>query len=169
MADDTTKIVLAAQAADVRGDNGEISGAFVVKGDLISKGMPKLGFYNEITLGRQSETPLFERAIENNGYFFRHYSLVSDGKMISVKPKGKALRRALCMVGDEICIIECTEKESYHDFALALEDYGVKEAVALCGGNAKLKYRTNDGTLHSEGTPAISPYEYTNYIVWRMK
>lgn len=166
---DTTRIILAAQAADVRGDNGEISGAFILKGELISKGLPKLGFCsiinNEITIGRQSETPLFERAIEENGYFFRQYSLVSNGEMIDIKPKGKAIRRALCYLRGSICIIESTERESYHDFAQALADYGVEECVSLVGGEAILKYKPADSPLLTEGK-VNTDYEYVNYIVW---
>ena len=168
---DTISAILFAQAADVRGDNGMISGAFILQGELVSKGLPKLGFCsiigNEITLGRQSETPLFERAIEENGYFFRQYALVSDGQMIDIKPKGKALRRALCYYDSRIAIIESTERESYHDFAQALADYGVKEAIALVGGDAIMRYTTKDGKSHTEGTALNKKYENMNYIVWK--
>lgn len=168
---DTASAVLIAQAADVRGDNGEIAGAFILKGELKSKGLSKLGFCsivgNEITLGRQSETPLFERAIEEDGYFFRQYSLVSDGIMIDIKPKGKAYRRALCYVDGEIAIIESVYRESYHDFAQALADYGVKEAIALVGGEAIMYYRTEDGEIHTEGKSHDEEYRNINYIVWK--
>ena len=63
-----TSIVMAACAADYRADNGEIAGAFVYKGELLSRGHPKLGFCaiigREVTMGMSPETPLFERAVE---------------------------------------------------------------------------------------------------------
>ncbi len=168
--EDSTRVILAAQAADVRGDNEEISGAFILKGDLISKGTPKLGFCsiidNQITIGRQSETALFERAIEENGYFFRQYSLVSNGSMISIKPKGKAIRRTLCYLHGTICIIESVGRESYHDFAQALADYGVEEAIALVGGNALLLYRTEANVIKQEGEALEHDFSNINYIVW---
>lgn len=168
---DSTEYVFAAQAADVRGDNGEIAGAFILQGELLSKGLSKLGFCsiidNEITLGRQSETPLFERAIEENGYFFRQYSLVSNGNMIEIKPKGKAVRRALCYLEGTICVIESVERESFHDFAQALADYGVEEAVALVGGDALLIYRTESGETVTCGKSVEKVYQNANYIVWK--
>lgn len=171
MPEDTASFVMIAQAADVRGDNGEISGAYVYKGELISKGKSKLGFCaiigNEITLGRQTETPLFERAIEANGYFFRQYSLVNEGQMIDIKPKGKALRRALCYYEGKIVIIESTEKESFHDFSQALADLGVEEAVALVGGDALFRFVDEEGEQHYKGSNYSRKYENVNYIVWK--
>lgn len=166
-----TTMIMAVQAADVRGDNGEIAGAYIYEGELKSKGKSKLGFCaivgNEITLGRQAETPHFERAIEENGYFFRQYSLVNEGKMIDIKPKGKSLRRALCCYEGRIVIIETAERESYHDFSQALADLGVEEALALVGGEAQFHYTTADGTSHRTGTDVSDRYENVNYIVWR--
>lgn len=167
------EFVLAVQAADVRGDNGDISGAFVYQGDLLSKGQPKLGFCaivgNEITLGRQAETPLFERAIEENGYFFRQYSLVNEGKMLEIKPKGKALRRALCYYNGEIVVIETMERESFHDFTQALADLKVDEAIALVGGGGRKQFITEDGEVTVEGVLAEEKYKNINFIVWKKK
>ncbi|MDE6271175.1 MAG: hypothetical protein K2M12_10040, partial [Muribaculaceae bacterium] len=53
--------VLVVQAADVRADNGNIAGAFVLNGDLISKGEAKSGFCaiinGEIFIGVADATP----------------------------------------------------------------------------------------------------------------
>lgn len=163
--------MMVVQAADVRGDNGEISGAYVCQGELKAKGRAKLGFCaiigNEITLGRQTETPLFERAIEENGYFFRQYSLVNEGKMIDIKPKGKALRRALCYYEGKIVIIESMERESYHDFSQALADLGVEEALALVGGDALFSYVDENGEIQTEGACDDKRYKNVNFIVWK--
>lgn len=169
--DDKGAFVMAVQAADVRGDNGEIAGAYIYRGELKSKGRSKLGYCaiigNELTLGRQVETPLFERAIEENGYFFRQYSLVNEGKMIDIKPKGKSLRRALCYFKGKIVIIESVERESYHDFSQALADLGVEEAIALIGGDALFMYVTEDGKVCLKGKELAEQYKNINYIVWK--
>lgn len=168
---DEPDVLLAAQAADVRSDNGQPAGTFVLNGELLSRSHSKYGFCaiigNEITLGRQTETPFFERAIEQGGSFFRQYSLVSDGQMVDIPPRGKALRRSLCLLDGNICIIESTDRESYHDFSQALADMGVSEAISLVGGQALLLYRTSDGEAVMEGQTTDTPYPNTNYIIFR--
>ena len=93
--DNDKSIILAAQAADYRKDNGQISGAFVYKGELLSRGHPKYGFCaiigDKLTMGMSRETALFERAVEQDGYFFRQFSLVHDGKLGESLPKGFVL------------------------------------------------------------------------------
>ncbi len=70
-----SSVVLATQAADVRGDNGQIAGTFVMNGELISKGEAKAGFCsiinNEITIGVSDATPMLEQSLTEDGYFFR--------------------------------------------------------------------------------------------------
>lgn len=163
-------IVLAAQAADIREDNDLPTGAFVYNGELISKGHSKYGFCaiigNSITLGRKNETPLFEKAIEENGCFFRQYSLVSNGLLMDIPPKGKAMRRALCLYNNDIVVIETKDKESYHDFSQSLVDLGVKEGLSLVGGDGHIMYRLSGETI-IEGSPLKEKKESENYIIWR--
>ncbi len=56
--------VMAMQAADIRSDNGGIVGAFVVEGNLLSRGKANTGFCaiidGTITIGVADATPLFE-------------------------------------------------------------------------------------------------------------
>ena len=70
-----TTIIYAAQAADVRADNGGIVGAFVLKGEPKAWGLSKRGFCasidGNITIGVEVNSPLFEEATETGGYFFR--------------------------------------------------------------------------------------------------
>ena len=67
---DTTdpSLLMALQAADIRADNGLMVGAFVLKGELMSRGMSKKGFCailgDEIHIGMAESTPLFEESIE---------------------------------------------------------------------------------------------------------
>ena len=81
-----TTIVYTAQAADVRADNGEIVGAFVLKGEPIAWGLSKMGFCasidGKVTVGVADRSSLFEEATEKGGYFFRQYPLVKDGQVI---------------------------------------------------------------------------------------
>jgi len=167
-----TNILLCAQAADVRGDNGEIVSAYVLKGEPMSRGIAKKGFCaildGAITLGMAEETPMYERVVEGRGDFFRQYPLVHDSQMQENKPKGKAIRKALCILEGEVCIICSNDRESFHDFAQALQDYGVTEAIALTGADATLFARTENGTMHNFGRIG-SRYKNINYIVFKKK
>lgn len=164
-------IVLAVQAADIRGDMDVPAGAFVYKGKIIAKGHSKYGFCaiinDQVTIGRQRETPLFERAVEENGSFFRQYSIVSGGVLIEVPPKGKAPRRALCLTDGHFQIVETVDRESYHDFAQALVDMGIKEALAIVGGESLIKYTTSDGRTHVDGHAFATKMKTENYLIWK--
>ncbi|MBP5205260.1 MAG: hypothetical protein J6Z44_00565 [Bacteroidales bacterium] len=171
---DTTdkSLVLALQAADIRADNHGIVGAFVLKGDLLSRGIAKKGYcaiFNwETHLGTAESTPLFEEAINNEGYFFRQYPLVCDGRMVENNPKNKALRHALCELDGHIVTVSSLDKESFHDFAQALEDLGVENALALTGADAYGFLRNDEGALQSWGD--IRTWQNApnvNFIVWR--
>lgn len=167
-------IILIAQAADVRGDNGEIAGSFVLQGEMLAKGSTKQGFCaildGKITLGVDKNSPLFEQAIEENGYFFRQYSLVNHGVMEESNPKGKAIRRALCQRGTEVFVVESQSRESFHDFSQALADIGMDTAIYLVGANAYGWAVDKDGTRHEfgdENRTGMGAYGNINYIVWR--
>lgn len=169
-------LVLAFQAADIRADNHEILGAFVLKGEMLSRGRSKKGFcaiiYGKIQLGMAESTPLLEEATEKEGYFFRQYPLVLEGKMVENKPKNKALRHALCEWNGSIVTVSSMEKESLHDFAQALADLGVQNAIYLVGADSYGFCRTQ-----SEGKPQTTTwgerqtgkmFEKVNFIVWRI-
>ncbi len=164
-------IVFIAQAADIRRDNKDIVGAFILKGVPMSWTKSKKGFCaiinDTIIVGHAESTTLFEKAIETNGDFFRQYPLVDNGSIIENEPKNKSIRRALCDRSGEIIIVETLSKESFHDFAQALVDLKVTNAIYLVGSNSygyaidknneKLKF----GVI-SERMPAK-----TSYIIWR--
>ena len=168
--DNDKSIILAAQAADYRRDNGQISGAFVYKGELLSRGHPKYGFCaiigNKLTMGMSRETSLFERAVEQEGYFFRQFSFVHDGKQGESLPKGKAIRRALCYYQEDIVVIESTDRESMHDFAQALLDLGVQESIALVGSVSLPLYVNEEGQRITNELSHREEVQET-YIVWR--
>ena len=167
-------IILAAQAADVRADNGKIVGSFVLNGDLLAKGSAKKGFCSIIngamTIGVSDNTQLFEEAIDKNGYFFRQYPLVNNGVMVDNEPKGKSIRKALCERGGQIMVIISDNIESFHDFAQALADFGVSNAIYLVGSQYSYGfYRDKSGAYTEFSDNRGSQFEMESYIIWESK
>ena len=174
---DTTNssLVLALQAADIRADNHKIVGAYVLKGELLSRGVAKKGFCaildGKIQLGMAESTPLLEETTNKDGYFFRQYPLVSQGTMIENTPKNKALRHALCELNGQIVVVSSLDKESFHDFAQALADLGVQNAIALVGGQAYGFRHDPEEGFHSWGGYLTywKKQPEVNFILWRAK
>lgn len=171
-------IVFATQAADLRADNGKIVGAFVCAGEPLSWGLSKKGFCSVIdsvvTIGMSENSPLFEEATEKGGYFFRQYALVSNGRMVYNNLRNKSERKALCKRGDEVFVAVTKHKESMHDFALALVDMGVDNAIYLVGSRSYFFFRDKEGTCKPVyGRPKFSRtrsrYTNVNYIEWVAK
>ena len=164
-------IVLIAQAADIRGDTGGIVGAFVVNGELVSKGEAKAGFCSiingEVTVGVADATPMLEQALMTNGYFFRQYPLVVGGQIVENKPKGKSKRRALVELDGRISVVISREKMSFHDFSQALIDIGIRNAIYLVGGGAYGRYVDAEGRSFTFGPEWDKEIDNVNYIVWR--
>lgn len=104
-----TTIVFVAQAADVRADNGGIVGAYVLNGKPLAWGLSKRGYCalidGSVTVGVADNSPLFERATECGGSFFRQYALVENGRLVENVPKNKSVRRALCDRRGEIMVV----------------------------------------------------------------
>ena len=171
-------IIYVAQAADIRADNGGIVGAFVLDGKPLAWGLSKKGFCASIngvvSVGVADNSPLFEQATEQGGYFFRQYPLVSDGQLIDNEPKGKAIRRAICDRVGEIFMVESGTPESFHDFAQALVDLGVDQAIYLVGSSAYGWAVDEAGVIHEFGednyyTGRRKMPKNTSYIVWRRR
>lgn len=171
-------IIFSAHAADVRADNGAIVGAFVLKGKPLSWGLSKKGFCavidGKVTIGVAENSSLFEEATEKGGYFFRQYPLVSDGTLVENEPKGKSIRRAICDRQGEIFMVECLSRESYHDFAQALVDLHVTQAISLVGSSAYGWAVDHEGQLHEFGLQSNrSFYRKSKYqishVVWRKR
>ena len=174
---DTTdpSLILGLQAADIRADNQKIVGAFVLEGEMLSRGSSKKGYCaimnGNIQLGMAESTPLLEETTVKDGYFFRQYPLVNQGVMVNNKPKNKALRHALCELNGQIVVVSSLDKESFHDFAQALADMGVNNAISLIGKNAYGFLHDSENGFQSWGED-IEMWKQipdVNFIVWRAK
>lgn len=166
-------ILFAAQAADVRADNGGIVGAFVKEGEPLAWGGSKRGFCaiinDTVTVGVADNTPYFEEATEKNGYFFRQFPLVDNGQLIDNEPKGKSIRRSICDRGGEILIVSSETEESFHDFAQALVDLGVDQAIYLVGSNSYGWATDIDGQRQPFGNPTPPKKKWKNISYLVMK
>lgn len=167
-----TDIVFAACAADLGYDKGQIIGAFVYEGKPLSwGGGRKLGYCaiidNNITLGVSENSPLFEQATEQEGYFFRQYPAVDNGVMVENNPKNASFRRVLCTLNGKVCIVATSDRVLMNDFAATLVKLGVENAIFLIGGDGEGWYRTDDGTLHQLGEKYLKGNPNINYLVFR--
>lgn len=168
-----SNIILATQAADVRGDNGQIAGTFVLNGELISKGEAKAGYCSiingELSIGIADATPMLEQTLTEGGYFFRQYPLVVGGQIVENKPKGKAIRKALAEIAGKISVIMSKEKLSFHDFSQLLIDAGTRNAIYLVGSSSYGFYINDSGEKILTGKAPKKEVENVNYIIWEQK
>lgn len=167
-------IILALQAADIRKDNGQIVGACVKDGEVISRGVAKQGFVAMINgiikIGVSEVTPLFEEATLAGGDFFRQYPIVEDGRLVENNPKGLSVRRAVCEKDNQIFVTETLVPVSFHDFSQMMVDFGVRNAVYLVGSQyACGLYRDKEQQLTQWGEPKFSRVKNVTYLVWQSK
>ena len=166
-------IVLVTQAADIRADNGKINGAFVLAGKPMAWGLSKKGYVgiidDKITVGVADNSPLFEEATEKGGYFFRQYPLVDNGVLVENEPKGKAIRKAICDRAGEIIVVMSISPESFHDFAQALVDLQVDNAVYLVGSDSFGFFRDKYDHFTQICEKRREGYKYENYIKWTIE
>lgn len=164
-------IILTTQAADIRADNGKIVGAFVLKGKPLSWGLSKKGYCGiidgKLTVGVADNSPIFEEATEKGGYFFRQYPLVDNGVLVENEPKGKSIRKALCDRNGEIMVVMSQTPESFHDFAQALVDLKVDNAIYLVGSSSFGYFRDRYDHLAIIYNKFRYGYQYENFIVWK--
>lgn len=162
--------ILFFQAADVRADNKKIVGAFVLKGEPLSRGLSKRGYCaiinGKITVGVADNSPLFEQATEENGYFFRQYPLVDNGILVESELKNKSIRRALCDIDNRVVVVESQTTESMHDFAQALVDLGSTNAIYLVGSSAMGWCLDTEGTGTKMGLWDTRAFKNVNFIAW---
>ena len=164
--------VMGFQAADIRADNYEILGDFVLAGEQLTRGVSKKGFCaildGKITVGVGEETPLLGEAISKGGYFFRQYALVDNGAPVENKPKNKTVRKALCSRGGQVFVVFSGLDETLTDFAQVLADFGVDNAIYLVGSAASFGWATDaDGNQQHYGSWDRRPeYKNESYVIW---
>lgn len=168
---DTANTVLLWQAADIRADNQNIVGAFVLHGKPLSWGLSKRGYCaiidDSVTIGVLDNSPLFEEATERNGDFFRQYPLVDNGVLVENELKTKCVRRALCELEGRVVVAETGTTESLHDFAQALVDVGVDNAIYLVGSSAIGWWMDTDGVGTPSGNWESLVYKNISFIIWK--
>ena len=164
-------IILATQAADIRRDNKKIVGAFVLKGEPLAWGLSKKGYCGiidgKLTVGVADNSPLFEQATETGGYFFRQFPLVDNGELCENELKNKSIRKALCERAGEVFVAKSETPESFHDFAQALVDLGVNNAIYLVGSTSYGFWYEKEGEFSEYSDLRVSKYKYESYILWR--
>ena len=158
-------------AADIRKDNGQILGDFVLKGKQLSRGKRKTGYCaildGKISLGNTINDEIKDYCITHGGDFFRQYPLVMDGEIQENRLKGKAVRRALAQQSDDFYIVESKNRESLYDFSEALADMGFTNALYLVGGSSYGWWRGEDGIAHELGIYTDKVLPNINYLVFR--
>lgn len=163
--------VFVVQAADIRRDNGQIVGAYVADGNLLSKGQSKAGFCaiinGKLIIGVADSTPYLEQAIETGGYFFRQYPLVVGGQVVENKLKPSSLRKALAELNGETVVVMSDRKQTLNEFSKTLVDLGVTNAIYLVGSSAYGYAIDEEGRRIEFGLETDNPLENTNYIVWK--
>ncbi len=170
---DTTdeEIVFAAMAADVRRDNGKIVGAYVLKGEPLAWGLSKKGYCaiinGNMAIGVADNSPLFEQATEEGGYFFRQYPAVGKGQAMENNPENQAFRRALCSLKGDIVIVVSMDKVYMNDFSSMLQHLGVDNAIFLVGGSAQGWTVDMNGAKIRLGSNDIGKSDNINYLLFR--
>lgn len=164
-------IILIAQAADIRGDNKKILGAFVLKGEPLAWGLSKKGFCaiidGQMAVGISPNSPLFEEATEKGGYFFRQFPLIDNGVLVENELKNKSMRKALCQRLGQYFIAVSQTSEYFHDFAQALVDLGVENAISLVGSHYAYGWSVDaEGEQEMFGED-VHKYKNENYLLWR--
>lgn len=162
---------LVVQAADIREDNGGIVGAYVLNGELLSKGQAKSGFCAIIDgkpiIGVATSTPYLEEAIETGGDFFRQYPLVVGGQAVDNRLKYSSYRKALAELDGNLVVILNHNPVTLNEFAQTLVDLGVSTAIYLIGSKAAGFALDSDGSRVDFGEEYADPPANINYIVWK--
>lgn len=152
---DDEEVYLYTNCADVRADNGKVVCAFVMKGELLSTGNNRSGYFAAVgdntVIGVEYNDSIQNYVMENGGYFFRQFALISAGQIGDIRLKGKVGRCALGMKDGKLFYIESVNRESMYDFAEALCDYGFTDAIYITGGKRHRYYRDEKGVKHEMG------------------
>lgn len=163
-------VYLYCRSADFKADSTYI-GSLVVDGKEHQSDRSRLGYMamlggnSVIGISRSEKVKDF---VQERGFFFRQFILVSDGTIPSrFFLHGKVERRAIGRIGDQLYFIATSHKETLWDFADALREYGFIDAIYITGGADYVFYRDKDGVRHDIGNPTDYPHEkWKGIIPW---
>ena len=172
LSEEDRKAVMTFQAADIRADNHEILGEFVLAGEQLATGVSKKGFCaivdGKVSVGVGENTPLLAECVANRGYFFRQYPLVDGGEPVMNKPRNSTVRKALCEMDGQVFVAVSTDKLTLNEFAQVLADFGVNNAIYLIGSDFAYGWSVDkDGSREEFGFEDRRPeYRKQSYILW---
>ena len=164
--------VMVFQAADIRADNHEILGEFVLAGEQLATGISKKGYCaiidGKVSVGVGESTPLLAETMAEGGYFFRQYALVEGGEPVMNKPRNSTVRKALCDMNGQVFVAVSAEKLTLDEFASVLADLGVNHAIYLIGSDFAYGWSVDqDGCREEFGFEDLRPeYRKQSYILW---
>ena len=95
--------------------------------------------------------------------------MIHEGVVVNkVLSKEGALRRSLCRLKDgRLCIIDTDMSVSLGEFATAIHQYDVIEAIALMGSGAAVRWAVDEaGRRYIAGADEYDFPDVVNYIVW---
>lgn len=128
-------------------------------------------------LGISLSDDLSDFAQKNEGDFFRQFPLLIDGELpSSFVLHGKVERGAIGRMADgSLNYFLTRNRESMYDFADALREYGVVDAIYITGGNGYEFYRDMEGNAHVSDNLRRHYDKYPDrksiapLLVWRTK
>ena len=149
-------VVLMMRSADYYPD-GTTIGTVVVDGDILPAkekrtrpGYIALSKDGKTAVGISLNDKLSDFAADAGGSFFRQFAILGSGDLpAAFALHGKVERGAIGRMADGTLHYFLTRhNESMYDFADALREYGVMDAVYITGGNGYEFYRDNEGEAH---------------------
>jgi hypothetical protein len=138
--DTTVRVMVAATQKNGKDD-------IVLNGKVYARGKRHDGFCaivnGNISIGATKADNVIDYCIEHQGSFFRQELLLRNGEIQQSAKKGKAVRCALAKQGNDVYIAATNGNESLHDFAEAMKDAGVTDAILLDDASL-MEYKLDD-------------------------
>lgn len=149
-------VVLMMRSADYYPD-GTTIGTVVINGNQLPArekrtrpGYLALSKEGTTAIGLSLNDKLSDFASASGGSFFRQFAILGNGDLpAAFALHGKVERGAIGRMADgSLHYFLTRNKESMYDFADALREYGVMDAIYITGGNGYEFYRDKDGVAH---------------------
>ncbi len=145
----------------------------VIDGKQISRGKPMSGFCaivnGNVAIGESKDDDVMNYCIEHGGSFFRQNMLVRNGEVLEVALKGKAPRCALARQGNDMYVVYTLDEESVHDFAEAMVDIGVLDALLLDENLTTIYFRSEWDDIFCGPDAKSSSKDIINYLMFKKR